>query len=136
MIPKTDVNRNASNFRPASLLEIHGKMLEKKINFRLKFHLEENQFLSDPQHGFRCRRGIASATAVTYETAANTLAKGGQAYLVLRDVNGAFNNVWHSGLKHKILHLDLPFLIKKLLCDFLEDRNFRERVSHHIGQSR
>ncbi len=47
----------------------------------------------------------------------------------------AFDKVWHLGLKYKILHLDLPVILEKLLCNFLEDRSARIRIGTHLGAS-
>ncbi len=46
-----------------------------------------------------------------------------QVYLVLRDVAKAFDKVWHNGLKYKILHIDLPPFLEKILCNFLDNRS-------------
>ena len=53
----------------------------------------------------------------------------------MRDVKGAFDNVWHLGLKLKIDRLLLPAEITRLLSDFLEDRTFQVRVGSHLGPS-
>ena len=54
LIPKgeRDTN-NTSNYRPISLLENIGKILERIINERQQKHLENNELLNERQFGFR-----------------------------------------------------------------------------------
>ena len=47
----------------------------------------------------------------------------GQCNIVCRDVAKPFDKVWHEGLKYKILHVGLPGIIEKILCNFLDDRS-------------
>ena len=58
---------NPSNYRPISLLENIGKILERIVNERLQRHLEENQLLNERQFGFRKRRGSQEAIALASE---------------------------------------------------------------------
>ena len=133
MIPKSGVSRSVSDFRPISLLEVHAKVFEKIINTRLQLHLHRNNTLKDSQHGFRAGRGTTTAIAIAHETLARTTACHHQAQVVLRDVKGAFDKVWHSGLQYKLLQLELPPLIEKLICNYLAERCFKVRVGHHLG---
>ena len=54
LIPKVERDTiNPSNYRPISLLENIGKILERIINERLQRHLEDNKLLNKRQFGFR-----------------------------------------------------------------------------------
>ena len=48
---------NASNYRPISLKENRGEILERIINEWLQEHIEEHGLLNERQFGFRKRRG-------------------------------------------------------------------------------
>ena len=113
---------NPINYRPISLLETPGKLYEKIIQTRLNAYLNDNKLIKDRQHGFRANKGTTTAIAITYETIANALAEKNKVLVVLRDVAKAFDKVWHSGLKYKLLHLGLPPLLEKTLCTFLDNR--------------
>ena len=53
LIPKSNKTpTDPLNYRPISLLEVHGKIYEKNINNRLRKHLESNGKLPSSQHGF------------------------------------------------------------------------------------
>lgn len=136
LIPKTGKNpHQVSNYRPISLLEVPGKIFEKILNARLRNHLEFNNLYNPSQFGFRCGRGTTHALALATEAIAQYKADSGQCHVVLRDITKAFDKVWHLGLKYKILHLDLPVCLEKLLCDFLADRRARIRLGTVLGDS-
>lgn len=108
---------NPLNYRPISLLEVPGKLYERLILARLNTFLSEHKIIKERQHGFRPSKGTHTAITTTYETIANALAKNKtkkkQIYVVLRDVTKAFDNVWHNGLKYKLLQLRLPAILEK-----------------------
>lgn len=136
-IPKKDkAPTNPINYRPISLLEVPGKIYEKIIQSRLNTFLAENEIIENRQHGFRTYKGTHTAITTTYETIANALAEKKQVYMVLRDVTKAFDKVWHNGLKFKIISLNLPNILEKTLCHFLDDRsakiNFGKEYSREI----
>lgn len=133
-IPKQGKNiKIPTNYRPISLLEVPGKLFERIINYRIKIHLEDNLLHNSLQFGFRSNHGTAQALALASETMAQHKADGGQCHVVLRDITKAFDRVWHLGLKYKILHLGLPDILERLLCDFLDDRMARIRFGSHLG---
>ena len=135
-IPKENKNpKNPINYRPISLLETPGKILEKVILSRLNAFLVDNKVIKDRQHGFRANRGTATAIATTYEKIANALADKNQVIVVLRDVSKAFDKVWHSGLKYKLLQFGLPSILEKILCTFLDDRSANISIGNHLSQT-
>ena len=123
------------SYRPISLLETPGKLLERIINRRLRDHLEMEHQYSPGQYGFRRGVGTTHAVAVATETLAVLEASGHRCNLVLRDVSKAFDKVWHLGLKFKMLHLGLPGPLERMLCDFLEDRTARIKIDNRAGPS-
>lgn len=136
LIPKPGKSpHHAINYRPISLLEVPGKLLERIINRKLREHLEDNHLYHRSQYGFRQSLGTNHALALTTETIAQQKADRGQCQIVLRDITKAFDKVWHLGLKYKILHLGLPTTFEKLLCYFLDDRKAKIKVGNFMGNS-
>ena len=135
LIPKPNKSpHHPSNYRPISLLEVPGKIFERIINKRLRYHLTTNNLYNNNQFGFRTRRGTTHALAIASEAIAQSKGDKGQCHVVLRDIEKAFDKVWHQGLKFKILHLNLPEIYEKLLCDFLDDRKAKIKVNNHTGE--
>lgn len=64
---------------------------------------------------------------------ANKKTEGNQVSVILRDVKKAFDKVCHLGLKYKILQLDLPSPLERVLCDFLDDRSAKIQINKTIG---
>ncbi len=119
---RTKTLKNPINYRPISLLETPGKLFEKAILCRLNAYIVDNKVIKHRQYGFRPNRGTTTAIASTYETIANSLADSQQVMLVLRDVAKAFDKVWHSGMKYKLMQLSLPDILQKTLCTFIDNR--------------
>ncbi len=125
-IPKANKSPQITlNYRPISLLEVPGKIFERIILGRLNTFLAEHNTIKDRQHGFRSHKGATTAIAIIYKTIANALANKQQVYVVLRDVAKASDKVWHKGLKYKLLQVNLPAILEKILCNFLDDRPAR-----------
>jgi len=133
-IPKTQTSQlHVQNFRPISLLDVEGKLLDKILNRRLTKYLDSNDMHNPRQHGFRRKRGTHTALATFHETVTKLLAQKMKVDVTLRDVTKAFDKVWHTGLKYKISRLPLHPNFTKILCDFLTDRTASVRVGGHVG---
>ena len=134
-IPKSGKSAtNPLNYRPISLLEAPGKVLEKLINERVQDYAEDQNIHDPQQYGFRRRRGTTKVIALVYETIATTVAVGeGSACLVMRDIEKAFDKVWHRGLKHRLLQIHLPALLTKICCHFLDGRTASIRERGFVG---
>ena len=134
-IPKgTTSQHQVANYRPISLLDTHGKILDKLLNDRLTQHLRQNNLEHPSQHGFRQNRGTHTALAIFHETLSNThQAQGYHATVTLRDVSKAFDKVWTDGLSYKILQLNLHPLFTKILINYITDRQASIKIQNHIG---
>ena len=133
-LPKGNSSQyNIKNYRPISLLDIQGKLFDKILNTRFTHHIEQHNFTNTRQHGFRKHRGTHTALATFYETIANHKHHRRHADVVLRDVSKAFDKVWHTGLKHKILQLGLHTCFTRTLSDFITDRTATIQIDNYIG---
>ncbi len=135
-IPKENKSpKNPINYRPISLLETPGKIFEKIILSRLNAYIIDNRIMDERQHGFRPNKGTKTAIASTYEKIANSISEKQQVIVVLRDVKKAFDKVWHSGLKYKLIQLGLPEIIQKTLCTFLDDRQAHISIGTELSNN-
>ena len=133
-IPKENKSTlNPLNYRPISLLEVPGKIYERIIQGRLNAFLNDNKIIKDRQHGFRPQKGTSTAITIIHETIANALANKRQVYVVLRDVAKAFDKVWFNGLKYKLTHLQLPTILEKTLCNFLDHRSVKIKIGEETS---
>ena len=135
LIPKQGKDpKDPNNYRPITLLEVPGKILERLINKRLHRYCEENNIFHPQQYGFRAKRGTDTAIAKLYETIAVNQKYKDHCNIVCRDISKAFDKVWHEGLKYKIIQINnLPSIIKKILCSYVVGRTAQIRIDNAIG---
>ena len=60
--------------------------------------------------------------------------KGEYVVAAFLDVEKAFDNVWHNGLRYKIFQLDLPTKMTRWLSDFLVGRLIQVNVNNFLLQ--
>ena len=134
MTPKTDKdNRHPLSYRPITLLEIPGKLLERVINDRLYKYLETNNLMNKNQIGFRRGLGTEQAILKIYEMVAVNQRERHQCNIVCRDVAKAFDRIWHQGLKYKIMKLNLPDILEKIVCNFLDNRTAQIKMDGKLS---
>jgi len=139
LIPKPNKDlTDPKNYRPISLLETLGKIFERVINSRLRRYLDDHDLLSSKQFGFRSHRSTTDALNLLTNYCLNNKDRRLKTVLVTKDVERAFDTVWHAGLKYKICtKFNFPSCTKKLLCSFLDDRKlklkFKGKVSSTIN---
>ena len=133
-IPKPSLSQHkVENYRPITLLDTHGKILDKLLNERLKHQLIFTQNMNPRQHGFTSWKGTNTALATIYETIANKHANKEKVKLVCRDISKAFDKVWHAGLIYKINRLGLPSCLSRLLISYLNNRHTSVRIQNTLG---
>jgi hypothetical protein len=109
----------AESYRPISLTSCIGKMMEKMINNRLKWHLDHLNILPKAKTGFR--RGctttdnlvrIESAIKAGFNSSHPTTA-------VFLDISKAYDNTWIEGLLYKLTKSNVRGRTLKWLKNFL-----------------
>jgi len=135
LIPKPHKDlTDPKSYRPISLLETLGKTFERIINTRLRWYLEDHNLLSHKQFGFRSHHSTQDALNIITNYVHNNKDRRLKTVLVTKDVERAFDTVWHAGLKYKLCtKFNFPPLIKKLLCNFLDDRKLKLKFLHHVS---
>ena len=137
LIPKPGKDaKNPINYRPITLLELPGKILEKIINKRFQRFCEENEVFHKNQFDFRKGTGTNIAITKIYEKIAINQKRKGHCNLICRDISKAFDKIWLNGLRYKIMRQEeLPLLIMKMLSSFVSDRTAQIRINSHIGDT-
>lgn len=85
---------NPSKFRPISLLNVGGKVLEKLLINRINHYLYTNTLLNDNQYGFRPQRSTTDAAIALKEFIYEAFQNGQITVIVSLDVKGAFDSAW------------------------------------------
>ena len=117
-----------TSYRPISLLSAIMKLFERVIEKRLRKHLEDNSFFSKYQSGFRKSKSTNDHLFRLSQTIMESFNQGEHVIVAFLDVEKAFDNVWHNGLRHKIYQLDLATKLCRWLSDFLVGRVIRTKL--------
>lgn len=114
----------AQSYRPISLLNSMGKILERVIYSRIIEFVEEKNLLPSVQFGFR--RGHSTthqAMRIKKFIMKNKRLKKSVGLLLL-DIEKAFDSVWHDGLIHKLIQMKFPAYLIKMIDAFIRNRKF------------
>ena len=111
-----------TSYRPISLLSAIMKLFERVIEKRLRKHLEDNGFFSKYQSGFRKSKSTNDQLFRLSQTIMESFNRSEHVIAAFLDVEKAFDNVWHNGLRYKIYQLGLPTNLCRWLSDFLVGR--------------
>ena len=67
------------------------------------------------------------------QTIMESFNRGKHVIVAFLDVKKAFDNVWHTGLTHKIYQLDLPIKLCRWLSDFLVGRVIQVKIDGFLS---
>ena len=118
-----------TSYRPIGLLSAIMKLFEWVI----KKHLEDNSLFSKYLSGFRKSKSINKHQFRPSQTILESLNRGEHVIAAFLDVEKAFNNVWHSGLRYKMYQLDLPTKLGRWLSDFLVNRVIQVKIEGFLS---
>ena len=108
-----------TSYRPISLISSIMKLFERVIEHRLRSHLEHIGFINKHQLGFRRAKSTDDHLFRLSQSIMETFNRGEHVVAAFLDIEKAFDNVWHKGLRFKIFQLDLPTKMTRWLSDFL-----------------
>ena len=117
-----------ASYRPISLFSAIMKLFEWVIEKHLRKHLGDNGFFSKYQSGFRKSKSTNDHLFCLSQTIMESFNRGKHVIAAFLDVEKAFDNVWHNGLRYKIYQLDLPTKLCKWLSDFLVGRVIQVKI--------
>ena len=125
-IPKNKKNPCLpENRRPISLLDTHGKLLEKIILRRM---LPYTSITIPPwQTAFQKGRSVNHNLLALVEDVTKAFNTQSYTSAIFLDVQKAFDKVWHKGLLHKLKSC-LPKALTCIIASFLESRTFQVKM--------
>ena len=114
VVTSYQLSLTSTRYRPIySLLGAIMKVFERVIEKRLRKHLEDNGFFSKYQSGFRKSKSTNDHLFRLSQTIMESFNRGEHVIAAFLDVEKAFDNVWHNGLRYKIYQLDLPTKLRR-----------------------
>ncbi|GFW88418.1 zinc finger MYM-type protein 6 [Trichonephila clavipes] len=116
------------SYRPISLLPVLSKITEKLILTRLNSHLTENNILISQQHGFRPRLSTSHQLLRVVEYIKTVFKDDKYTGAIFLDIQKAFDRVWHVGLLYKLIKINTPPPLIRIIRSFLTNRTFAVRL--------
>ena len=108
-----------TGYRPISLISSIMKLFETVIEQRPRPQIEQTGFINKHQSGFRRAKSTDDHLFRLSQSIMEIFNRGEHVVAAFLDVEKAFDNVWHNGLRYKIFQLDLPTEMTCWLSDFL-----------------
>ena len=109
------------------------KLFERVIEQRLRSHLEHIGFINKHKSGFRKVKSTDDHLFILSQSIMESFNRGEHVVAAFLDVEKAFDNVWHNGLRFKIFQLDLPTKMTRWLSNFLVGRLIQVNVNNSLS---
>ena len=122
-----------TSYRLISLISSIIKLFERVIEQRLRSHLEHIGFINMYQSGLRRAKSIDDHPFRLSKSIMESFNRGEHVVAAFLDVEKAFDNVWHNGLRFKIFQLDLLDKMTRWLSDFLVGRLIQVNVNNFFS---
>ena len=122
-----------TSYRPISLISSIMKLFKTVIEQRLRCHLEHIGFINKHRSGFRKAKSTDDHLFRLSQSIMESFNRGEHVVAAFLDVEKAFDNVWHDGLRLTIFQLDLPTKMTRWLSDFLVGRLIQVNVINFLS---
>ena len=122
-----------TSYRPLSLISSIIKLFERVIEQWLRSHQEHIGFINKHQSGFRKAKSTDDHLFRLSQSIMESFNRGEHVVAAFLDVEKAFDNVWHNGLRFKIFQLDLPTKMTRWLSDFLVGRLIQVNINNFLS---
>ena len=113
----------AENYRPISLKSVISKILEHIVCKNIMDHLENNNILTNLNHGFRSGYSCETQLLITVNDLLKSQNNGTQVDIGILDFSKAFDTVPHSKLLYKIEKYGIRGALHTWLRNFLTKRH-------------
>lgn len=132
VIPILKPNKSSANttsYRPISLLCSAAKLTERIILNRIQKLDNQLQFTQPAQFGFRAKHNTVQQVARITNDVSISFNKKNITVMMLLDIQKAFDKVWTKGLIYKLIKLNFPANLIKLINSYLTDRQFQVKLN-------
>lgn len=123
------------SYRPISLLNSIGKILEKIVYKRLIKFVEEKNLLPNQQFGFRRGHSTIHQATRIKQFIRNNQFQGKSTGVVLLDIEKAFDSIWHDGLIYKLIKMKIPTYLMRLINAFIRNRHFAVHINNSASNN-
>ena len=118
------------------MLPIPGKLLEKYISTKLSLYLENNNYFTENQFGFRKNKSTSSALTTVLDDVIGQLNRSETGIVAFLDFQKAFDTINHSLLLNKIKNAGVGNNTLRLLQNYLYNRKQRTKLHSEVSTLR
>jgi len=121
--PGCEKSTDVTKYRPNSLLNYGGKVLEKLLINRINHHTSSIGYLNQNQYGFRPQTNTTETVLALQEYIEYGFPSGEVTILVSLDVKGAFNAAWWPAIMNSLRSSRCPKNLYNLTRSYLSNRS-------------
>ncbi|KAJ2940785.1 hypothetical protein O0L34_g14902 [Tuta absoluta] len=125
--PGKDDYTHPKAYRPIGLLPVLGKILEKMLIRRIRWHTLPT--MSSQQFGFTPQRSTEDSLYVMMQQIKEGLKKKKLIVVVSLDIEGALDSAWWPAVKCRLAETNCPKNLRRLVDSYLTNRNVRLRYA-------
>jgi len=115
-------NRDASKYRPISLLNVASKVLDRLMIVRIMHDVHISVDLNSNQYGFIPQRGTVDAAMAVKEIIEENLKQKNCTAVESLDMRGAFDEAWWPSILHNLKELKCPRKLFNLSRSYFSER--------------
>ncbi|KAL4135297.1 hypothetical protein QTP88_006915 [Uroleucon formosanum] len=136
VIPILKPNKNkflAESYRPICLLNTLCKLLEKIVNRRLIWFIENLNFLTPEQNGFRCNRSTMNNLLTIKNVLHSSLNNKQNMGMISFDIVKAYDTAWRPRILNKLNKIIAKGYMLDFISNFLNHRTFQVKTSNTLS---
>ena len=126
MIPIPKLGReninDASKYRPISLINVGGKVLEKILINRIMHHLNKNNLMNKNQFGFTPGKGTTDAILAVKDFIEEGIKQRHITILITLEVKSAIDAAWWPSIIHALKEFNCPKDLYNLAKSYFSER--------------
>ncbi len=126
---------DSNNYCPIALTSCVCKTMERMINERLVWYLENSVLISTSQSGFRKTRSTIDHLVKLETFVREGFIKGDHVVAIFFDLEKAYDTTWKYGIMNDLYEMGLRGRLPHFIENFLSNRNFKVRIGSTLSDT-
>ena len=133
-IPKPNKDHSSPlNFRPISLTSCLCKLMEKMVNNRLVWFLENKNCISNTQAGFKRGRSTTDCIVQFSSDVEQAIINKKHTIAVFFDLQKAYDTAWRRAIIRRLCEFELRGPLLNFISNFLSNRFIKVKINNTIS---